>query len=165
MEGIVSMTLSPKNTGVFDAFYNSIKVRRLISVRSSLQTTICYSLFQLLQPIQLVYAVTELCGSKKMPSGVTEIPFEIPLIPRQNKCVHETYHGVFINIQYHLKCEMRRSFLSKDIVKQLEFIVEYNKVSLFSQSVTTSNIFHHFITYFRKIQLMSTFGRKSSKVL
>ncbi|XP_065201674.1 vacuolar protein sorting-associated protein 26C [Planococcus citri] len=103
MDGVVNMQLSPKNTGVFDAFYNSIK------------------------PVQLVYAVAEICPSKKMPTGTTEIPFEIPLIPRQHQNILETYHGVFINIQYNLKCELKRSFLSKDVIKNMEFIVENNK--------------------------------------
>ena len=33
------------------------------------------------------------------PSGKTEIPFEIPLKPKGNKTLYETYHGVFVNIQ------------------------------------------------------------------
>lgn len=63
-----------------------------------------------------------------MPVGTTEIPFEIPLVPRPHQNILETYHGVFINIQYLLKCELKRSFLSKDVTNSLEFIVEYKKV-------------------------------------
>lgn len=33
------------------------------------------------------------------PNGTTELPFEIPLKPKGNKPLHETYHGVFVNIQ------------------------------------------------------------------
>ena len=33
------------------------------------------------------------------PNGKTEIPFEIPLKPKGNKPLYETYHGVFVNIQ------------------------------------------------------------------
>lgn len=35
----------------------------------------------------------------KLPSGRTEIPFEIPLKAKGNKELYETYHGVFVNIQ------------------------------------------------------------------
>ncbi|KAK3699399.1 hypothetical protein QZH41_018556 [Actinostola sp. cb2023] len=53
-----------------------------------------------------------------------EIPFEIPLKPKGNKQLYETYHGVFVNVQYYLRCEMKRSLLSKDLQCQAEFIVE-----------------------------------------
>jgi len=35
----------------------------------------------------------------KFPNGKTEIPFEVPLKPKPNKQLYETYHGVFVNIQ------------------------------------------------------------------
>lgn len=130
MEGIVNMQLSPKNTGLFDAFYNSVKVTIeyiLYLLVTKLAVSVYFAL--LLQPIQLVSSVVEISPSGKIPSGVTEIPFEIPLSPRQNRVLYETYHGVFINIQYSLKCELRRSFLSKDIIKVVEFIVEHKKVA------------------------------------
>ena len=75
--------------------------------------------------MQLCHSVAEISGPGKLPSGKTEIPFEIPLLAKKNKMIYETYHGVFINIQYTLKCELKRSFLAKDIVKIAEFIVEY----------------------------------------
>lgn len=61
-------------------------------------------------------------------SGITEIPFEAPVKPLLNKVLYETYHGVFINIQYLLKAVIKRNFLNKDIHRTLEFVVE-NKVS------------------------------------
>ena len=36
------------------------------------------------------------------PNGKTELPFEIPLKPKGNKPLYETYHGVFVNIQVFL---------------------------------------------------------------
>ena len=33
------------------------------------------------------------------PNGKTEIPFEIPLKPKGNRPLYETYHGVFVNVQ------------------------------------------------------------------
>ena len=61
----------------------------------------------------------------KIPADKTEIPFEFPLKARSGKTLFETYHGVFVNIQYMLHTEMRRSFLSKDLTKSAEFMVEY----------------------------------------
>lgn len=86
--------------------------------------------------MQLTYAVVEIASGSKMPAGVTEIPFEIPLQPRQNRVLYETYHGVFINIHYKLKCDIKRSFLAKDISKEMEFVVEYG-VSIFHSLLNT----------------------------
>jgi len=103
MEGQVNLQLSPKNVGIFEAFYQSVK------------------------PIQICQSVIEASGPGKLPSGKVEIPFEVPLIPRANKIMYETYHGVFINIQYTLRCDLKRSFLAKDISKVAQFIVEYKE--------------------------------------
>ncbi|XP_018399431.1 PREDICTED: Down syndrome critical region protein 3 homolog isoform X3 [Cyphomyrmex costatus] len=100
MEGSVNLQLSTKNVGIFEAFYNSVK------------------------PIQLVQYTLDVAPSGKIPSGKTEIPFELPLKPRGNKSLYETYHGVFVNIQYLIRCDIKRSFLAKDVSKSLEFIVE-----------------------------------------
>lgn len=67
----------------------------------------------------------EVAPAGKIPSGKTEIPFEFPLVPKGNKTLYETYHGVFVNIQYLLRCEIKRNFLAKDLIKVAEFIVEY----------------------------------------
>ncbi|XP_051971880.1 vacuolar protein sorting-associated protein 26C [Xyrauchen texanus] len=99
MEGLVNLQLSSKSVGVFEAFYNSVK------------------------PIQLVSSVIEVVKAGKVPAGRTEIPFEFPLQPKGNKVLYETYHGVFVNIQYTLRCDMRRSLLAKDLSKTCEFMV------------------------------------------
>lgn len=103
IEGNVSMQLSAKNVGIFEAFYSSVK------------------------PIQLIHCVLEIAKPGRLPSGRTEIPFEFPLKPKSNKCLYETYHGVFINIQYLIRCEMKRSLLNKDLQKVVEFILEYKE--------------------------------------
>ncbi|XP_053985333.1 vacuolar protein sorting-associated protein 26C isoform X1 [Hylaeus volcanicus] len=100
MEGSVNLQLSSKNFGIFEAFYNSVK------------------------PIQLVQYTLDVAPSGKIPSGKTEIPFELPLKPRGTKSLYGTYHGVFVNIQYLIRCDIKRSFLAKDVSKSLEFIVE-----------------------------------------
>ncbi len=54
------------------------------------------------------------------------MPFEFPLQAHGSKTLFETYHGIFINIQYLLKCDVKRSLLAKDVRKVTEFIVELN---------------------------------------
>lgn len=99
LEGLVNLQLSSKSVGVFEAFYNSVK------------------------PVQLVSSSIELVKPGKIPAGRTEIPFEFPLQAKGNKVLYETYHGVFINIQYTLRCDMRRPLLAKDLSKTCEFMV------------------------------------------
>lgn len=82
-------------------------------------------LYNSLKPIQLINYTLEIAKPGKLPSGKTEIPFEVPLKPKGNKTLYETYHGVFVNIQYSVKVDIKRSLLSKDLQKQCEFIVEY----------------------------------------
>ncbi|XP_006820615.1 vacuolar protein sorting-associated protein 26C-like, partial [Saccoglossus kowalevskii] len=101
MEGSVNLQLSAKSVGLFEAFYNSIK------------------------PIQLLHYAVEVSKPGRLSAGKTEIPFELPLKPKGNKVLYETYHGVFVNVQYTVKVEMKRSVLSKDLNKNCEFIVEY----------------------------------------
>ena len=103
MDGSVKLQLSARSVGRFEAFYNSLK------------------------PIQLVHKQLVLVNAGKLPSGITELAFELPLLPKQNKSLYETYHGVFVNVQYMLSAEMKRSFLNKDLQKELEFIVEYKQ--------------------------------------
>uniref|UniRef100_H3CQC5 Vacuolar protein sorting-associated protein 26C n=1 Tax=Tetraodon nigroviridis TaxID=99883 RepID=H3CQC5_TETNG len=99
MEGLVSLQLSSKSVGVFEAFYNSVK------------------------PIQLISSNIEVAKAGKVPPGKTEIPFEFPLNTKSNKVLYETYHGVFVNIQYTLRCDLKRPLLAKDLSKNCEFIV------------------------------------------
>lgn len=75
LEGSVTMQLSAKNVGIFEAFYSSVK------------------------PVQLINYSVEIAKPGKLPAGRTELPFEFPLRPKGNKVLYETYHGVFINIQ------------------------------------------------------------------
>lgn len=82
--------------------------------------------YQSVKPIHLVNCTLEIAAPGKIPAGKTEIPFEFLLAPRTNKTLYETYHGVFVNVQYHLRAEMKRSFLAKDLTKMCEFIVEYH---------------------------------------
>jgi len=100
MEGNVSLQLSAKSVGLFEAFYNSVK------------------------PIQLLYYGVDIAKTGKFEDGDTEIPFEFKLEPLTGQQLYETYHGVFVNIQYLLKVDMARPLLAKNLQKTLEFIVE-----------------------------------------
>ncbi|XP_023028089.1 vacuolar protein sorting-associated protein 26C isoform X2 [Leptinotarsa decemlineata] len=101
MDGCVNLQVSSKNVGIIEAFYNSVK------------------------PIQLLNVTCEVSNSGRLPSGTTEIPFEIPLKPKSNRVLYETYHGVYVNIGYSLRCDIKRSFLSKDLQKSQQFLVQY----------------------------------------
>ncbi len=75
--------------------------------------------------MQLLLNSFPICkGSGKFPHGTTEIPFVFNLQGGQTRVLHETYHGVFINIQYFMKVDMKRGLLAKDLDKSCEFIVE-----------------------------------------
>ncbi|XP_067897300.1 vacuolar protein sorting-associated protein 26C isoform X3 [Heterodontus francisci] len=106
MDGVVSLQLSAKSVGVFEAFYNSVK------------------------PMQLISNSVEITKAGKLPSGRTEIPFEFPLKIKGSKVMYETYHGVFVNIQYTLRCDVRRPLLAKDLTKSCEFIVHSLRTAL-----------------------------------
>ncbi|CAF1046142.1 unnamed protein product [Rotaria sordida] len=101
VDGSVQLHLSGKSVGVFEAFYNSTK------------------------PVTLINQTIELAKPGQMPSLKTEIPFQVQLKGRPNKPLYETYHGVFVNIQYFLRVDVKRTFLSKDMSKQIEFNIEY----------------------------------------
>jgi len=100
MEGIVTLQLSAKSVGMFEAFYNSLK------------------------PILLVQLSAEVAPAGKLPDGTTEFPFEFKLEPLAGQQLVETYHGVFVNVQYNLRCDCVRGMLNKNLQKVLEFIVE-----------------------------------------
>ena len=106
------------------------------TICSHLFKTKCYFtsflLFISQQPVQLVLNSFPVCkGPGKLPAGTTEIPFAFPLLGNGSRQLYETYHGVYINIQYFIKVDMKRGLLAKDLDKSCEFIVEYSVQTLF----------------------------------
>ncbi|XP_068142319.1 vacuolar protein sorting-associated protein 26C [Drosophila tropicalis] len=102
LEGVVNLQLSSKTVGVFDAFYNSVK------------------------PINLLQTSLELAAPGKLSPGRSEFHFELPLVCRKEpKMLYETYHGVFISINYQLRCDVKRNFLGKSLQKIQQFCVQY----------------------------------------
>lgn len=72
----------------------------------------------------MITTLQEILPAGRLPQGTTEIPFKFHLkSQRDNRPLYETYHGVFVNISYLIKCEVKRSFLAKSVTKSQEFIV------------------------------------------
>lgn len=84
VEGSVQLQLSARSIGLFEAFYSSLK------------------------PVQLINSEFEVCPGGKFASGVTEIPFEFILKPNQGEELFDTYHGVYVNVQYMITANMAR---------------------------------------------------------
>lgn len=99
-DGAASLQLSAKSVGLFEAFYSSIK------------------------PVQLLSHQQELQPSGKLPDGRHEFEFEFVLQPVTGEKLHESYHGVFVNLQYVITVEVRRGMLAKSLKRSIEFIVE-----------------------------------------
>lgn len=101
MEGKVEMQLSPKTVGVIEAIYGQIK------------------------PIKMIDYNISIDKNGKLKDGVSEIPFEFQLNPLTGTELYETYHGVFLHVDYKIRCELIKSSLfSQKILKEQEFIVE-----------------------------------------
>lgn len=102
IEGLVNLMLGNKSTGIFEPFSNSIK------------------------PFQLLNSCVQLAGAGKLPQGFSELAFEFPLqCIKEPKILYETYHGIFININYSIKCDIKRSFLAKSVQKTQQFVIQY----------------------------------------
>lgn len=102
-EGSVTLQISNKTSGVFDAFYNTVN-----------------------KPIVLINQALELLPSgSKIVAGINEVEFEFPLKPKGAEQLQETYHGVFISVTYVIKCELKqRKFLSKDCQSKAQFFIQ-----------------------------------------
>jgi len=100
VDGSVSLQLSARSIGLFEAFYSSLK------------------------PVTLVTQEFDVCPSGKFAAGTTEIPFEFVLKPNAGEELFDTYHGVYVNVQYNITAHMARGMMAKNISKQREFVVE-----------------------------------------
>lgn len=121
LDGCVTLNLSNKTVGLFEAFTNSVKVCKTINFLTK-QLYIHYHI----QPISLLNNSTQLASGGKFATGTTQYKFEFPLtIVKEPKILFETYHGVFVAINYNVKCEIKRSFLAKSIQKSQQFVIQY----------------------------------------
>lgn len=115
VEGSVQLQLSSKSVGLFEAFYNSLK------------------------PITLMHYTINITPSGKFAPGITELPFEFELQALPGQQLYDTYHGVFVNIQYTIRCDVKRGILSKDLQKSIEFVVEVPSPTSVSKELTPVN--------------------------
>ncbi|KAJ1448223.1 vacuolar protein sorting-associated protein 26-domain-containing protein [Pelagophyceae sp. CCMP2097] len=77
-----------------------------------------------IKPRDLVLKKIELAPPGRLPDGVTEIPFEFDVVGLNGAALHESYHGVYINVCYAIALECRRGFTKTPIEGEMEFIVE-----------------------------------------
>uniref|UniRef100_A0A7I4BWQ2 Vacuolar protein sorting-associated protein 26C n=1 Tax=Physcomitrium patens TaxID=3218 RepID=A0A7I4BWQ2_PHYPA len=98
--GHIMLQLSPRQVGVFEALYKSVK------------------------PIELMHKVVDIQAPGKLPRGETEIPFAISLETPKGGKLFESFHGAYINIQYLLTAELIRGYLQKQMSSMIEFMVE-----------------------------------------
>ncbi|XP_076803915.1 vacuolar protein sorting-associated protein 26C-like isoform X2 [Clavelina lepadiformis] len=116
VEGVASLTLSAKSVGRLEALYNSVK------------------------PVTLFSYASDVAGPGKITDEETRIPFGFVLKPRGNNKLYETYHGVFISVQYVVKCLMKRPLLNKDLTKDAEFLVENKNGERATAKITSFSI-------------------------
>lgn len=117
IDGTVNLMLGNKSVGIIEAFTNSAK------------------------PIQLLNVSLPLASAGKLPQGISELAFEFPLnCTKEPKKLYETYHGIFVNVNYVIKCDIKRSFLAKSIQKVQQFVIQYRpeKPPFLSKEVTFS---------------------------
>jgi len=98
LEGTIGLQLSAKSVGLFEAFYSSMK------------------------PVPIIVKNLVLSKGGKCEKGTKTFDFKMDLI--SDGKLQETYHGVFINIQYTLAATLKMGMMSQDCKKSIEFIVE-----------------------------------------
>lgn len=102
LDGTVNLTLGNKSVGIFETFSNTVK------------------------PFQLLNSTVQLAAPGKLAQGMSELAFEFGLnCIKEPKILYETYHGIFINVNYLIKCDIRRSFLAKSVQKSQQFVIQY----------------------------------------
>ena len=128
-EGSAALQLSAKSVGLFEAFYSSIK------------------------PVQVLFHQRELQPAGKLPADATEFAFEFELQPVAGEKLHESYHGVFVNLQYVITVEVKRGMLAKNIKRSIEFIVEAPDARQLKESPATFQIVPESLENVRKSAL------------
>jgi len=112
VEGTVTLQLSARSIGLFEAFYSSLK------------------------PVEILKYDIEITPPGKVPDGITQFPFEFTLRPYGDKVLYDTYHGVYVNIQYMITADMPRGMMAKNLKKSKEFIVEVEADADFKKQIT-----------------------------
>jgi len=125
VEATVSLTLSARSIGLFEAFYSSLK------------------------PISLINFEIEVSAGGKVNNGDTEFPFEFTLKHSEGadfSNLFDTYHGVYVNVNYMITADMARGLMAKNLKKQKEFYVELSHDLATLQNESKSKPFEFKIT-------------------
>ena len=112
VEGSVGLQYSTSKTGIFETF-NAIK------------------------SIGLLQSHYELSSPGKLTTGFSEFHFEIPLkcCNKEISSLYESYSGIYINIKYNLRCDMKpSSFMSKVLQKSQPFCIQNKLLALKNES-------------------------------
>mmetsp|Transcript_13410 Transcript_13410/g.22635 ORF Transcript_13410/g.22635 Transcript_13410/m.22635 type:complete len:318 (-) Transcript_13410:390-1343(-) len=90
-----------------------------------------FSMFDSIKPLQLLHQSVEIAPAGKLPSGMSEIPFSLPLLPDAfSDCagnLYETYHGVQVSIQYGVSVDVARPYRAALSTGLIEFVLEHRK--------------------------------------
>jgi len=100
VDGCVKLQLSAKSVGIFEAFYSSLK------------------------PLLLIDKTLHVLKSGSLGPGTHKFPFQFKLRASQGMQLYDTYHGVYINVQYTINAVMKRGMMQKELSKDMEFYVE-----------------------------------------
>eukprot|EP01006_Ploeotia_vitrea_P050004 TRINITY_DN67399_c6_g2_i1.p1 TRINITY_DN67399_c6_g2~~TRINITY_DN67399_c6_g2_i1.p1 ORF type:complete len:324 (+),score=41.68 TRINITY_DN67399_c6_g2_i1:38-1009(+) len=101
LEGKVALQLPTKSLGVFETLYNELK------------------------PLQLCQDSFTLTPSGKLPEGTSTFQFSFTLQrSAKGPPLFETYHGVFINVQYFLHVNLQRGKFQKNQREQVQLLVQ-----------------------------------------
>jgi len=98
-EGVITMAISPKASGIFDSLLHPAK------------------------PLELLKVDISLADTGKFPEGKTPLPFEFRLEPKKGAKLYETYHGVFVNLTYIITVEMKRGRMQNKVKEVIQFNV------------------------------------------
>ena len=101
VEGSVQLQLSPNTVGLLESLSSTMK------------------------PVSLISITKDILAPGKFQDGKTTIPFEFKLAPSGPRPLLDTYHGVYICVQYMITVEVQRGSLFGQAMKEsTEFIVE-----------------------------------------
>lgn len=101
VQGTASLQLSAKSIGVFEAFYSSLK------------------------PVQLLSYDIEVSPGGKVTKAGKEYPFEFSLAPVKGQNLFDTYHGVYVTVQYLMTCDLKKSgMMGKNAQVTTELVVQ-----------------------------------------
>jgi len=108
--------------------HNGIKLvafGRVKLLNSGKDQSVLESVQSVTDPKGLFSVSIDVAPEGKLPNGTTELPFEFLLNSSDpSSKLYETYHGVYVNVQYMIEVEITRGFLARDMQAKTEFLVQ-----------------------------------------